>query len=129
MGMEQRVEFPPQGMPTWQALREFLGEHGFAVQLRMIDGQLALPDEAPPPEWQELRIGTDQGMITMRREGEQLAFVAWGNADRLLLQAWNALVWACAYLGKGRVLTEAGPRSAAEYQREHDLPDALKSSA
>jgi hypothetical protein len=125
--MEQHVEFPANGQPGWQALRDFLKGRGFPVQLRMIDGQLAYPDEEPPPEWMELRIGTDQGMVTVRRSDNRLTFVTWGNSDQLLLQAWNGLVWGCAHLGSGTVLTETGSQTAAEYQRSHDLPTALKS--
>ncbi len=126
MGMEQSVDFAPGAAPAWPAIRAFLSERGFPVQLRMIDGQLAFPDEEPPAEWKELRIGTPQGMITMRHDGERLTFVTWGNAERPLLEAWNALVWACAHLGAGRIHSDTGSRSASEYQRVSDLPAVLK---
>src|SRR5947209_4982930 len=124
MGMDQRVEFDAAA-PLWPALPELLARHGFSVQLRMIDGQLAFPDEAPPEGWRELRLGTPQGMVTLRREPERVTFVTWGNADRPLLQAWNAVVWAYAHAGAGRVLTAAGPVPADEYRRAADLPPAL----
>jgi hypothetical protein len=126
--MEQHVELP-QGAPQWKELRDFLAERGFPAKLRMIDGQLAFPDEEPPTEWKELRIGTDQGMVTVRHDGNRLTFVTWGNADPLLLQAWNGLVWAYAHLGKGGILTESGPQTPEVYQREHDLPAALRPSS
>src|SRR4051794_21357857 len=123
MGMEQHVEFP-SGVPGWQEIADFLKGRGFPVLLRMIDGQLAFPDEEPPPEWKELRIGTDQGMVSVRREGNRLTFVTWGNADPLLLQAWNGLVWACAHLGSGQIVSESGPQTADEYRHQRDLPTA-----
>lgn len=128
MGMEQSVVFPQgSGIPGWEALRAFLAERGFPLQLRMIDGQLAFPDETPPQEWKELRVGMPHGMVTLRREGQRLALVTWGNADHQLIQEWNALVWACAALANGQVHFEKGVRSAAEYRREADLPAALAS--
>jgi hypothetical protein len=125
MGMEQKVDCAPGSMPSWESLRDFLAGRGFPIQLRMIDGQIAFPDEVPPPEWRELRVGTPQGMVTIRRQGENLTFVTWGNADPPLLQAWNALVWACAHLGNGQIQSATGTLSAEEYRRTSDLPGAL----
>ena len=126
MGMEQSVVFPAGGVPRWEAIRDFLGGRGFPLQTRMIDGQLAFPDETPPEDWKELRVGTPNGMVTVRREGERLTFVTWGNADRGLIQAWNALVWAWAALGEGQVHSEQGAQKPDEYRREADLPEALR---
>src|SRR2546423_10979165 len=106
MGMEQHVEFPTAPPPGWQEIGDFLKGRGWGVQLRMIDGQLAFPDEEPPAGWKELRVGTDQGMVTVRRDGNRLTFVTWGNADQLLFQAWNGLVWACAHVGNGQIITD-----------------------
>jgi len=97
MGMTQSVRFP-SGVPTWPALRDQLAGRGLSFQMRMIDGQLAFPDEEPPDNWSEVRIGLPQGMITLRREADGIAFVVWGNADAALVEAWNALVRACAEL-------------------------------
>ena len=68
MGMDQTVSFAGRPMPAWPAVRDLLQQHGFPVQVRMIDGQLAFPDEAPPENWRELRLGTPQGMVTVRRD-------------------------------------------------------------
>lgn len=125
MGMEQKVEFAPGAAPAWEALRDFLAGRGFPVLVRMIDGQLAFPDEAPPDDWRELRLGTPQGMVTMRRDSDALTFVTWGNADRPLLQAWNALTWACAQLGNGQIHSAKGLLPAEEYKRASDLPEAV----
>ena len=113
MGMEQRVQFAPGKAPTWPEVRERLARHGFPLQVRMIDGELSFPDEVPPEDWRELRVGTPQGMITLRREGDEVAVVTWGNAEASMLQAWNVLAWAFAEAGGGQVQTASGTFTAA----------------
>jgi hypothetical protein len=93
--------------------------------MRMIDGQLAFPDEEPVESWRELRVGTAQGMVTLRREEDALVCVTWGNANLQLRQVWNALAWACAEAGGGTVKTPEGTVSAAEFRRQAELPEAL----
>ncbi len=124
MGMDQTVSFsgPP---PSWEAVRDLLARRGYAVQMRMIDGQLAFPDEAPPEGWRELRVGTPGGMVTLRREPGQMVLVVWGNADAGLRRAWNALAWAVAEAGGGRVLTPDGALGAADYRARAELPEGL----
>ena len=41
MGMDQTVSLAGGAVPTWSSVAERLGQGGFAVQLRMIDGELA----------------------------------------------------------------------------------------
>jgi hypothetical protein len=123
--MDQTVTFAGRSMPAWPAVRDLLQQHGFPVQMRMIDNQLAFPDELPPDDWSELRLGTPQGMVTVRRSGDQVAFVVWGNADAALRQAWNALVWAWTEAGGGQVLTPEGAVTAADYRRSAELPPGL----
>jgi hypothetical protein len=125
MGMERVVSFDAD-TPSWGAVASLLARHGFPVQLRMIDGELAFPDETPPESWRELRLGTPQGMVTLRREPARLLLVTWGNADAALRQAWNALAWACAAAGGGRVLTDAGPVAADDFLRTAEVPPALR---
>lgn len=125
MGMDQRVTFAPGQAPTWTRLTELLGARGYPVQLRMIDGELAFPDEQPPLTWRELRVGTPQGMITLRRAEAAVTLVTWGNADQGLRQAWNALTWAVAELTGGTVETAAGHVSAAAYAQTAELPACL----
>src|SRR4051812_2636054 len=108
MGVEQTVLFAGKPLPSWTAARDLLARHGFPLQMRMIDGQLAFPDEEPPATWAELRFGTAGGMVTVRRDGERLIFVTWGNADEAQRQAWNALTLAFAAAGGGQVLTAVG---------------------
>jgi hypothetical protein len=125
MGMEQTVTFEG-AVPGWVAVRELLTAASFPVLLRMIDGQPAFPDEAPPEPWRELRVGTPAGMVTLRREADRVVLVTWGNAAGELRQAWNALTWALAEAGGGRILTPSGPVTADEYRRSAELPPALR---
>ncbi len=94
----------------------------------MIDNQLTFPDEQPSDAWTELRIGTPAGMVTVRREPQNVRLVTWGNADPALTQAWNALVWAFADSGRGQVLAADGPQSADAFRRLADLPDGLRTT-
>jgi hypothetical protein len=121
--MERAVTFTGSAVPAWERVQELLTRAAFPVQMRMIDGQLAFPDEQPPESWAELRVGTAQGMVTVRREPDRVRLVTWGNADAAMLQAWNGLAWAFAEAGGGRV---EGVQSADEFRRQADLPPALR---
>ena len=51
MGMEQTVRYRTTP-PVWLAARDLLAARDFALQMRMIDGQLAFPADQPPEsEW------------------------------------------------------------------------------
>ncbi len=126
MGMEQGISFAGKAIPPFPAVRDFLGGRGFPLQMGMIDGQLAFPDELPGEDWRELRLRTPQGMVTVRREAERLVFVTWGNADTGLRQAWNALVWAFAKVGGGYIEMPEGPMDASAYRGRADLPAPLQ---
>jgi hypothetical protein len=52
--------------------------------------------------------------------------VTWGNAQGELLQAWNALAWALAEAGGGRVESASGALGPEDYRRTADLPPALR---
>src|SRR5438105_2949866 len=110
--MSQTVTFPQGQVPSWPAVRELLAGRGYPIQMRMIDGGLAFPDEKPPETWHELRVASSQGMVTLRREPDRVEVVTWGNAEGPLLQAWNALTWAVAAAGGGQVASEGGFLSA-----------------
>jgi len=125
MGMDQSVTFTNCPIPTWEAVSALLTAKGYPVQMRMIDGQLAFPDETPPPDWKELRIGTPQGMITIRSESDRLMFVTWGNADSEMQKAWNALTWAFAEAGKGSIQSDGENLSAAQFRDKSPLPDSI----
>jgi hypothetical protein len=122
MGQERVVTFAGGAVPPWPPVGELLTSSGFAVQMRMIDGELAFPDEQPPEAWSELRVGTAQGMVTVRRETDRVRLVTWGNADAAMLQAWNALAWAFAEAGGGRVDGQAPD----DFRSQADLPPALR---
>ncbi len=102
MGMEQTVTFRTVP-PAWPVARALLAARGLDFQVRMIDGQLAFPNEEPPELWTELRLSTQGGMITVRRDGNRLAFVIWGSADIRLRDQCNELVKAFADAGGGEV--------------------------
>jgi hypothetical protein len=125
MGMEQTVIFTNKPLPSWPAVRDLLARHGIAVQNRMIDGELAFPDEEPPATWRELRVGTAQGMVTIRREVDGVRLVTWGNADTAMQKAWNALTWAFAEVGGGQVQTAEGTLDAAAFRVRAELPVTL----
>ena len=117
---------PRFAAPTWAAVRDLLAARGYAVQTRMIDGELAFPDEEPPAAWRELRAGTPEGMVTIRREAVGVTLVVWGNADDATRQAWNALAWAFAAAGGGQVETPGGLLDAHAYRQAADLPEPLR---
>jgi hypothetical protein len=127
MGMDQVVTFTAERAPSWPAVRDLLGSCGLQPQLRMIDGQLAFPDEEPGDGWQELRVGTAQGMVTLRREPEGVRVVTWGNADSAMREAWNAVAWAIAVLSDGTVQTGSVNCQADEFARTAELPAAIRS--
>jgi hypothetical protein len=121
--MEHTVTFPAGSQPSWPAARDLLASHGFPVQVRMIDGELAFPDEEPPENWRELRLATCDGqVVTVRRESDRVMLIVWGNADAKLVQAWNALTWAFAETGNGQIQTADGSCTAAEYRSRFDVP-------
>jgi hypothetical protein len=112
MGVEQTVTFPGGAVPAWREVQELLARSGFPVQLRMIDGELAFPDEMPTELWRKLRVGSAAGMVTLRRGPDAVTFVTWGNAEVPLLRARNALAWAFAEMepAASRARRENGPR-------------------
>jgi hypothetical protein len=126
MGMEQTVVFAKDGVPAWTAVSDLLDRRGFPVHVRMIDNELAMPGEFPQGSWNELRVGTPQGMITVRRESDRVRCITWGNADGPLVQAWNAVAWAFADAGGGRVMSPDGPRNADDFEATADLPVVLR---
>jgi hypothetical protein len=122
MGLDQKVTFGPAEPPSWPRVLELLSSRGMVLQLRMIDGQLALPDEQPAPDWQELRCSTTDGMVTLRRETDGIRLVIWGNADVCMRQAWNAIACAIAVLSAGTITTTNGTVSAKEFAQAAELP-------
>lgn len=120
MGMDLQVVFPAAA-PGWPAVAERLATRGLAVQMRMIDGELAFPDEAPPDGWRELRVAADGHMVTVRRSEAGVALVVWGNADAAQRRLWHALAWAFAATAAGQVHTEQGALDAETFARQVGL--------
>lgn len=98
MGMDQKITFPPEKMPSWPAIVEAVAMSGVRLELRMIDGELAFPDETPPQNWRELRVAAKGGMITLRRDPDGITLVIWGNADANTRQASEAIASALVTL-------------------------------
>jgi hypothetical protein len=121
MGLDRTIRFVPNPLPSWEAIRGELARVGIAASLRMIDGLPAFPDERPDESWQELRVGFLAGMVTLRRGGDHLSCIVWGNADSSLKQSWDALCWACAAAGGGTIDTIDGPATAVEFGRSAGL--------
>jgi len=115
MGMTITVSFT-DNPPAWADVARYLAEHGFTVGMRMIDGQLAFPDEEPPEAWKELRVATPGGMVTMHRKPDRIDLVIWGNADGSLRQGWHALAHGWSHVGVGTI----------EGVTELDLPQGLR---
>ena len=111
-------------VPSWPTVYALVAGRGLLVRMRMIDGQPAFPDEAPPDGWREIRVAAADGMVTIRREGDGVAFVTWGNAGPELRRAANALAWAFAEAGAGRI----DGLDAAAFLAAADLPESLKMS-
>lgn len=95
MGMEKAVPLP-QGIPTWPSVVAELQRRGISVHMRMIDGELAFPEESPPDSWRELRVAHQGSMVTIRRGDNAVILVTWGNPDPGQLQLAEALTEAFA---------------------------------
>ncbi len=126
MGLEYSVRFSGQGVPPLHRILAVLAEHNFSVQVRMVDGELTLPGEVPPESWGDVRLGTDAGMVTLVRRGQELAVVTWGNADKALQSAWNAVAWAAAEAGQGKILRADGLQGASEFRASVLMPEIMR---
>jgi hypothetical protein len=125
MGLELTVTFPV-AVPAWSDVQELLAKHGPPIQMRMIDGQLAFPDEMPTESWQEVRASSDAGMVTLRHDQNRVTLVTWGNAEASLLRLRNALAWAFAEAGNGRIQTDEGEWNAADLLLNANVPVELR---
>lgn len=113
MGMQLHIETPSP--PAWPEVASRLTERGFAAQMRMIDGELALPDEAPPGAWSELRVAAAGTMVTIRRNGDAFTVVAFDNLADDGLRFFHATAWALAAAGQGRVHWQGQPLDADQF--------------
>jgi hypothetical protein len=119
--MDQTVVFPQGKPPAWPEVAGLLAGQGRPVQMRMIDGELAFPDEEPPEGWREIRVGASGAMVTMRKGEDRVVLVAWGNADAAGRALWNTLTWAWAEAGNGLVQTAEGALDAAAFRAKVGL--------
>jgi hypothetical protein len=117
MGLDCTVRFPSGAVPGWDTIRGRLAQLGEPAPLRMIDGMPAFLDESPEANWKELRLGFASGMVTIRRAGDALQCIVWGNAAAALLAARDRVAWACAAAGDGVIATPSGDISADEFAR------------
>jgi len=121
MGLDRTIRFPTDDTPSWEAIRLQLSRLGLSPSLRLIDGLPAFPDESPGEEWKELRIGTDGGMVTLRRDSGSINCVIWGNADAALETAWLKVIWACASSGDGVIDLAGSAVSPEQFARSVGL--------
>jgi hypothetical protein len=62
-------------------LLERLRAAGAPSTIVMIDGQLVPPNAPPPAAWSDVRLKTPAGTFALKRRGDAVAVVAFGNAD------------------------------------------------
>ena len=90
MGMSKSVAFD-NAVPSWQQIQSAAAQAGLPLSLRMIDNLPAFPDELPEEGWQELRVGSPHGMMTLRKARKSIDCTVWGNADGQLQSDWLRL--------------------------------------
>ncbi len=106
MGLEKVIVY--EGMsPSWAQLAEAFQHRGLKAVIRMIDGQLAFPDESPPSAWHEVRLGFSAGMITLRAAPGRLFITIWGNASPELVQVWDQVAQTCAEAVAGTIESQS----------------------
>jgi hypothetical protein len=81
----------------WPAAAGRLRDAGNPAAVKMIDGLPAFPDEEPPADWRELRLGFPAGMVTVRRTADGVRLVTWGTDDPGL----TAVLDACEQAWRG----------------------------
>ena len=77
MGLEVTVD---GARPLAEALAR-LAEGGAPSTIVMIDGALVMPGAPPPPGWRDVRVKTPAGTFALKRRGDAVSVVAFGNAD------------------------------------------------
>jgi hypothetical protein len=58
---------------------------GVGCNVVMVDGQLIAPSAEPPATWNDVRLRTPAGMITLSRRGPDVGIMVFGNADATLM--------------------------------------------
>jgi hypothetical protein len=126
MGLEYTVRFSGGSVPGISRVVGLLADHNFPVQVRMVDGELTMPDESPPDGWKEVRLGTPSGMVTLSSHGQEIRVVTWGNANETMQRAWNAVTWAVARAGDGEIILPGGPQRADAFRASVSVPEDLR---
>lgn len=122
MGMDQSVLIKPGTLINFPLIRNYLATKGLALQMRMIDGELAFPDEEPSDLWKELRVAVGSDMVTIRKSDSRIQLIIWGNATPSLRQTWNALTLALARTHDGKIECPTGEVDPDRFEKEGELP-------
>ena len=77
------------------------GTLGDPPVVRMIDGLPAFPDEVPPDDWKEIRVGLAGTMVTLRRTVGGIDVVTWGTADPVIETARDRICSVLKRLSEG----------------------------
>jgi hypothetical protein len=77
MGLELRVE---SARPLGDVLAR-LAADGAPSTIVMVDGALVMPNVPPPATWTDVRLKTPAGTLALKRQGNAVSVVAFGNAD------------------------------------------------
>ena len=85
MGLE--IVVPRRTPCRLAAVLTQLSSTGLAATVAMIDGVLQGPGARVPDVWREVRLRTAAGVVTLRRHGDAVTVVVFGNADGALLEA------------------------------------------
>jgi hypothetical protein len=82
MGRELSVD----GAVALDVLLARLEAGGAPSQIVMIDGALTMPGARPPRDWGDIRLRTPSGTLALKRDGNRVAVVVFGNADAAMLE-------------------------------------------
>jgi hypothetical protein len=89
MGQEQLTR-------STRPLADVMADLGPNAAIVMVDGNLVMPSAPAPAVWNEVRLKTAAGMITLRRRGDEVALVVFGNATPELLATRERIAAALA---------------------------------
>lgn len=101
LGLEKRILLD-HPIPKWCDWADLLQKDGISPQMRMIDGELAFPDEIPPSDWRELRVASQGAMVTIRRGEKEIILVGWNNDDPAQEKLMSGLTKALVSFGHNR---------------------------
>jgi hypothetical protein len=89
VGLE--IVVPRLGPLPLRPVLEALGAAGVPATIAMADNALRAPTAPPPEDWRDVRLRTPGGMVTLRRQGDGIAVLVFGNADAALQAAQRAV--------------------------------------